>query len=122
MQFSKTEFTAIVSLATAMIMADGIPEESEVDVLAHEAIKFHIPTEDYKEILKKGFDMESEYAVAIVSKFTPEQKRYVTALLGTIMAVDQEIDDKEMALWKLLTRLCNLPSMTIVEALEYMAD
>lgn len=122
MQFTKTDFTAIVHLANAMIMADGIPYDSEVSVLSSEAIKFNIPAAEFGEICRKGMDMEPEYAVAIVSKFSPEQKKYVTALLGTIMAIDQDIDDKEMALWRLLTRLCGLPSMSIVEALEYMAD
>ena len=51
---------------------------------------------------------------------TYEQKKYVAAYLGTLMASDKDINDKELALWRLLSKLCGLPSMNITDAVEYM--
>lgn len=47
-------------------------------------------------------------------------KRYVTAYLGAMMAVDGEIDDKEKVLWNFVTLICKLPTMNIVDAIAYM--
>ena len=114
--------TAIMSMVHAMIVADGKVADEEISVISAEMIKFGIPLTDFKELFLKGRDMEPSIAVEIVSKMTYEQKKYVAAYLGNIMAVDNDIDGREIALWKLLSQLCNLPSMTVAEAIKYMRE
>ena len=46
----------------------------------------------------------------------------MAAYLGTIMAVDGDINDREMALWKLLSQICGLPTMTVADAVSYLAE
>ena len=120
MTFKRTEMIAIMSMANAMIMADGRIDDAETSVISAEMLKFGIPLEDFKEIYTRGMNMEPDIAVDIVSKMTYEQKKYVAAYLGTLMASDKDIDDKELALWRLLSTLCGLPTMNITDAVEYM--
>jgi hypothetical protein len=51
-----------------------------------------------------------------------EEKRYVTAFLGTLICVDGDIQDSEMKLWSLVSALCDLPTMNIMEAVNIMAN
>ncbi len=121
MKFNKVEMMAIMNMVHAMMIADGKIEEEETSVISSEMIKFGIPLEDFKEIFLRGRDMEPSFAVEIVSKMSYEQKKYVAAYLGTIMAADRDIDDKEMALWRLLSQVCGLPTMSVKDAVFYMA-
>lgn len=122
MKFNKVELTAIMSMVNAMIMADGRIDDTETSVISAESLKFGIPLEDFKEIYAKGIEMDAGYSIEIVSKMTYDQKKYVAAYLGTIMAIDGDIDDKEMALWRLLSKLCSLPTMSIAEAVKYLSE
>jgi len=113
--------TAILSMANAMIMADGKVADEETNMMSHEMAKFNIPLEDFKEIYKKSLDMEPSYAAEIVFKMTYEQKQYVAAFLGTLMAVDGNIDEQELSLWRLISQICGLPTMSVKDAIVYMA-
>lgn len=122
MRFSKLEMTAIMNMVHTMIIADGRIDEEETSVISAEMIKFNIPLEDFKEIFIKGRDMDPVVAVEIVSKMTYGQREYVAAYLGTVMAIDGDIDEKEMALWRLLSKMCGLPTMSVGDAIKYMAE
>lgn len=122
MQFNKVEMMAIMSMVHAMMIADGKLEDEETGLVSSEMIKFGIPLEDFKDIFTKGRDMEPSVAADIVTKMTYPQKEYVAAYLGTIMAIDGDIDNREMALWRLLSQICGLPSMTVADAVKYMSE
>lgn len=106
----------------AMMIADGKLEEEETSLVSSEMVKFGIPFEDFKEIFIKGRDMDPGIATEIVTKMTHEQKKYVAAYLGTLMAADGDIDDREMSLWRLLSHICKLPSMSVIDAVKYMSE
>ena len=38
------------------------------------------------------------------------------------MASDGDIDDNELALWTLISTLCGLPTMTVMEAINNMKN
>ena len=122
MKFNKVEMTAIMSMVHAMMVADGKLEDEETSMVTSEMLKFGIPLEDFKEIFLRGRDMDPDISIDIVSKMNYEQKKYVAAYLGTLMAIDNDIDDKEMALWRLLSQLCGLPSMSVIDAVRYIAE
>ena len=84
-------------------------------------MSFGIEEEDLKQILTDAASVKPEVALSVVANMTPSQKRYVTAYLGTIVAVDGDIDDSEIKLWSLISALCDLPTMSIREATKIMA-
>ena len=112
--------TAILSMVHAMMIADGRVDDAETSVISAEMVKFGVPLEDFKILFTRGMEMDASYSIEIVSKMTYEQKKYVAAYLGTIMAIDGNIDDKEMALWRLLSKLCGLPTMSVMDAIEFL--
>lgn len=122
MKFNKVELTAILSMVHLMVIADGKVKDEEISVISSEAAKFGISPQEFGEIFTKAKDMESAYAVEIISKMTFEQRKYVAAYLGTVMAIDDDIDDTEIALWRLLSQMCGLPSMTVGEAICYISE
>lgn len=110
--------SAIAKLALAMAAADGNVEKSELTYIALELARFGVKDSD--PILQGSDEMEPSIALSVVSNMTIEEKKYVAAYLGTLMAVNGDIDDKELALWRLTSTLCGLPSMTIKEAINYI--
>ncbi len=120
MTFTGIEMAAISKLALAMAAADGKVEKTELAYIALELTRFGV--KDADPILKGADEMDPTIALSIVSKMTREEKKYVTAYLGALMAVNGDIADKELALWKLTSSLCGLPTMNISEAIEYVKN
>ena len=120
MTFTSIEMSAISKLALAMAAADGKVEKSELTYIALEMARFGV--KDADSILKGAEEMDPTIALSIVSKMTPKEKKYVAAYLGTIMAVDGDIDAKELSLWRLTSSLCGLPTMNIQEAIQYIKE
>ena len=105
-----------------MVLVDGEIDRMEVNVMSIESLRFGIQPENFQKLLAASNQMSSKEAFGLVSDMSLEKKKYVTAYLGVIIAADGEIDDKELALWKLVTALCDLPEMTIDVALDYLAN
>lgn len=122
MQFSGIEISAILKLAKAMALADGKIEKVEIAVITREILRFGVEPEQLETFLAAGDAMEPAHAMAIISGLDKKQKKYVAAYLGTIMASDMDINDKEMALWQLVSTLCELPTMNVQQAVQIMAD
>lgn len=122
MKFSTKEFSAVLHLSKAMILADGKVEPIELAVIAKEFKRFVVGSVQTDVLLHNADNMEFAEAVATVSIMNQENKRYVAAFLGTIMTVDMNISDSEMALWKLISTLCDLPTMNVKEAVSIMAS
>ena len=120
MSFTGLEMSAITKLAMVMAAADGKVEQSELAYMAIEMARFGI--QDADPVLNGAKAIDPTIAMAIVEKFDYERKKYVAAYLGTMMAADGDIDDKELAVWRLTSTLCGLPSMTIKEAVNYIKN
>lgn len=120
MTFTSIEMSAITKLALAMAAADGKVEKSELAYIALEMSRFGV--KDADTVIEGANALDASDALSIVSRMTSEEKKYVTAYLGTLMAANGEIDEKELALWRLTSSLCGLPSMTIIEAINYVKN
>ena len=120
LQFSHREMAAIIALAKAMALADGNLDKREVSMMSKEALRFGIAPKDFMNLLQKSDGMEPEETFAVIAVMNDSQKRYVTAYLGTMMAVDGDIDDAEMKLWNFVSLICKLPTMNIIDAIAYM--
>lgn len=122
LSFTRIEYAAITKLAADMASADGNADPMETAFMALEAKRFNLQGEDVKNLLSLATEMTPADAIGIVSKLDDKHKRYVTAYLGTMIVVDGDKDDKELALWRLISTLANLPTMNIAEAQQYMAE
>lgn len=122
MQFNGRELQAILKMANAMVMADGRVDENEVRVMTTELLRFGVPIDHVEKLLQGANVMSNSDALAILVSLDDERKKYVSSYLGTIMVSDGDIDEKEMALWQLISTLCGFPTMSIKDAVNNMAN
>lgn len=118
MKLNFREMTALLNVGAAMIHADGKVDENESFIIAKEVTSFGVQPNDLKTLTNDASMMRPAEAVAIISSMDDEQKHYVTSFLVTIMASDGNIDDKELALLHILTELCELPVLSLKEAIN----
>ena len=107
-------------MAVAMIGADGRSDEREMEVVRNELARFGASPGQMLALTKDAQNMEFNKAIGIISKFDIERKKYVSSYLAVIMIADGEIDDKEVALWQLVSLLCGLPEMNLNQAIDNM--
>lgn len=123
LKFNVKEMAAILKMVKAMIMADGVVDSNEKNFLGYLLHNLGINEND-PVIFYLSDAMEFDIAIATIKNMSSSQKRYFTAYLGVMIAIDEDIDKEEVALWKMISILCNLPTMTINEAVkeahEYM--
>lgn len=118
MEFTGKELTAIAHLVGALANADHEIADEEALIMADQ---FNIRTPNEAQIIMgKALQMSSDEACSIVSKMSIEEKRYVTAFLGSIICADGIIRESEKRAWALITRFGNLPQMSLNEAVEIM--
>lgn len=122
MRFSRIEMVSIMKLAVLMASADGKFASEEKTMIFLHAESFGVEPQDFTSILEEAKSLKPEIALAAVTSMTSSQKRYVTAYLGTIIASDGDIDDAEIKLWGLISSLCDLPIMSIAEAIDIMTN
>ncbi len=123
MTFSADEFVAIMYVAKAMAMADDKVEKAELSVIVNELRRFGIDDPGMADkVFKMSDEIDSATALSLISKMDDDQKTYVAAYLGSLMCIDQDINETEMALWRMVCTMCNLPTMTARQALEIMAS
>jgi hypothetical protein len=122
MIFNGQELVAIIKMAKAMVMADGKIEPSEIAVMTREFMRFGVPQNQVDLLLKASDNIEASQAVALVAGMDEERKKYVASYLGVIMAADGDIDDNELALWTLISTLCGLPTMNVLDAINNMKN
>ena len=111
MYFSNLEKTAIAQVSLRMIAADGKVYSKEHVVTFQIWSKMQIT----KEHLKEADQMADLTSLSIIASMDSHKKRFVAAFLGVIMAADGDIDEKELALWRLVSSMCNLPTMRLTE-------
>ena len=122
LQFNGKELAAIIKLALSMIMADGKVDEKEKASLTLEMVRFGVKEEQLAGLVVVAQAMDATEAISIISQLASDEKKYVAAFLGALMAVDGDIDDTEMKLWQLTSTLCDLPTMNVAEALKIMRN
>ena len=118
MFFTSKEKSAIVKVSNMMILADGKVDPKELLFSMEIRQKLNIENAD----IKHSELLSNTEALDIISHMTDNQKRLVCALLGCMMAIDGNIDEAEHALWSLVSTLCNLPTMTLGEAIKEMKE
>jgi tellurite resistance protein len=122
MIFTNQELSAIFKMATVVANADGNISNEETALMAIELVRFGVSEEKSQIIMRESLNLSPAEACIIISKMTYEEKRYVTAYLGTMICADGKIEDSEMRAWGLTSQICNLPTMSLGEAIEIMKN
>ena len=112
MYFTSKEKQAIVKVAAEMQIADGNANQREITL--NIAVFKEIQVEPSE--LDAGLELPFMEAVNIISNMTNIEKDFVSAFLGSIIIADGEINEKEIALWRMLTSLCGFPIMSLSDA------
>ena len=120
MRFTGKELAAIFRVGHAMADADGKVTEDETNYIVSELASFGVTQDQFEAIIDAGGDLTGTQAMDIISNMDEEQKTYVSAYLGMIMASDGDIDDTELALWRFICTPCDCPDMTLGEAIELL--
>ena len=116
MYFTNLEKVAVVQISLRMIAADGRVDSKEHEVTFPIWAKMKVSAEH----LKEAGQMADLTSLSIVANMDNSKKQFVAAFLGMIMAADGDIDEKELALWKLVSNMCNLPTMHLTECPDIM--
>ena len=122
MEFNREELKAIAKIANAMIAADGKVDDNEMCSWTLEMERFGVAEEDFHTLFEQSEEIDFIAALSAIKNFDEEQKSYVGAFIGTLMAIDGDIDEAELKLWQLVSTFCDLPTMSLGEALQYMAE
>lgn len=107
-----------------MAAADGTISKSEVDVIFLILNQYGIIKDTVESVLIETLanDMEPVKSIEILSRMTNDQKKYVCGYLAAIMLSDGDINDKEVALWTLVSTMAKFPEMTMREAVDFIAN
>lgn len=119
---SGSQMAAIIKMALTMAAADGVILPQERELLAYELSRFGVKPAQLDELFSQAMDMDANAAISEIAALPDDGKTYVAALLGSMMAIDREVDTTELALWQQTCSLCALPRMTLGEALDYMRE
>lgn len=120
MWFTDRELSAIFRMAVVVADADGNISDEETALMALELVRFGTSEEKTHSIMIEALKLSPVDACVTISKMTSEEKRYVTAYLGTMICADGKIKDSEMRAWALTSKICGLPTMSLGDAVEIM--
>ena len=112
MYFTSREKGAIIYVAGLIAAADGRLAEEEKALTAAVCLQMGVEPSE----AKLAESMELDEALSVISAMTPEEKRFVCSFLGTMCAIDGNVDKKEGLLWSLISARCSFPTMSIAEA------
>lgn len=114
------ELAALVKIANYMAEADGIIDEGEFAIIVDEISKFGVSEEVYDDILAASVEMDAATAIKTIEKVGENEKKYVSAFLVILMIVDEELQEPEIKLLHFISTLCELPMVSIDEAIDIM--
>lgn len=120
MDFSDKELSAMLKAGHAMVEADGRIDPKEIEVLLD---GLSDSTQGrHEQLLRMADRMDTVEMISVLSSLDDGHKRYVAGYLASIMISDNDIDEMEMRLWKLISNLCAFPTMTIRQAVEFWSE
>lgn len=123
LNFNSEDLFAIYRIASMMANADGVVYPDEERCISDEmAYLGAVTSDERKNVEENGTKMKPLTALNIIEHFNAEQKKYINAFLGNIISIDGDIADAELALWRLVGELCDLPKMSVRQAINLFAN
>lgn len=105
-----------------MAACDGRLESAEALIIVNELGRFGVHANDIDTIVAQSTSMTYSEAISVISSLGVEEKTYVCAYLATIMTSDLDVNSDEITLWRHISELCGLPTMKLMEAVQYMHE
>ena len=118
--FNREELAAVLKMANAMIVVDGKTEDVETSLLGREMVRLKVNESEFNIAYRRSEEMKYGEALRTISLFDWPRKKYLSAFLGTIIAIDGELNTDEIKLWNYTAELCELPRLSLEEATEIM--
>lgn len=112
MYFTNSEKQAIYRLLMDMSLIDNDIDSTEVILTMAIVEKLNISDYDRD----RATAITIDYALETVANMTSTEKDFVCSALGTMIAIDGEVNPKEMLLWGIITARCGFPEMNLMEA------
>lgn len=121
--FNYQQQVAIYKVAEMMVGADGKVMVEEKMTLEDGFKKLGLSSaSNLSELRKEASEQEYNSSLQILSELESVQKKFVTSFLGTIISSDGDIDDKELELWRELSKQCGFPIMSNRQAIEIFKE
>ena len=118
--FNREELAAVLKMVNAMIAVDGKIEDVETSLLGREMVRLKVNESEFNIAYNRSGEMKYGEALRTISMFDWPRKKYLSAFLGTIIAIDGELNTDEIKLWNYTAELCELPCLSLEEATEIM--
>lgn len=122
MTFTEKQLAAILKQAFVLAKADGKFTDKEKTAFMFELLKFGVSSDRVQSILELADSMDAAESLAAIATLTLEQKKYVNGFFSAVIVSDGNIDDKELTIWSIISALCDLPEMTLAEALNFWRE
>ena len=119
MNLKGIELTALLSAGMFLSNVDGRVADEEKEVLINELKSFNVTDEEAEIYLKVAIDLTVEQTVEILKAMSLEAKKYACGYLGAVMICDGDVADDEMDGWRAFSGACEVPTMTLGEAIEF---
>ncbi len=120
MNLTGRELGALMYVAREVINVDGVVADQESTVFTNVFSQFGMTNEQVKLLFNSACEAGPEAAIDIVSRLGAEQKVFASALVTILVAADGKLEDDELELYTNLLKVCNLPYLTIDQALEVL--
>lgn len=112
--FTSLQKAAIVRLSFVIISADGKILDSESQFSCSVWHKIGVDATDGL----AAKNMTALEAYNIVSQMEDSARELICAILGCLVISDGDADPNEIAQWRKISEVCNMPKMTIPEAVR----
>ena len=101
-----------------MAEIDGVVLHEEIKSIEDAMANLNVARDEYDKLKIEGEKTECIDALVIIYKMSKDKKKYLSAFLGYIISVDDDINDAELALWSFIIKVCTLPKMNIRQAVD----
>lgn len=119
--FNTKEILAIVHIAYIVIAMDMDFNTEHKFTLEKRLKQLGINTWRLDSIIADALDMKSFEAYAIIRSLESTKKKYVAALLKSLMAPDKNVENEDYRK-KHIFITCSLPTMDITQALQILGE
>lgn len=117
--FEQNELVAIYKMAERMVWADEKIMPEEISLVEETITKINTDFEiDFDKLKENSFLMSDDECIGLIAFLDFEQKKFISAFLGTISSSDGDIDEKELEVWRDICDKCDLPVMSNRQAIE----
>lgn len=121
MELTIGQLAAVLRMAYLMAEADGMVSYEEAFEMKLEEAFMGFGPEESAQLEAVVAELDPLAACTMIATIPDEDvKAYVAAFFGTVIAADGVITESEVAVWATISEICNLPEMSIEEALTIM--